>query len=903
MASSSTDTNGLDLGEVVTPEKLAEILGRPVPSADSSKRARDADAPVTVVPSGESGKRFKLRDDELDEARDALSELWPFVKTREQENNAAFAEDRYPEWRLAPEIPSGDGTPQERVLDGRCKLTTLLSCDDPVLKEEGAVLIDYKQLQLAINDAVNLSLLGQHASSYRTKKFLEKSNRETLTLLYAMDNAETLLRSVPAEGGRYRLTPMQRIATALMLRNPANQRVSVEMKQYKGTKGCAAVYSQDPGQEPNFLVNNLSVASGKTWETVFATMSTIATAAGWKAAKAAYAKQKAGGSVRPCGLTRRPPTDDQESLCRVVVALVPPPMVKHWVDTSEKLAATFGQAAWITWTGSAPLKRATKTEPGIKRILPEAIKLTRERKCALFWVMEANTKSSFAATRTAPNFCLPFRVIDEGTGQKHLEPRNNDPESKYLKTIICNATLDQLIDRTTYQPKHPLKVALNGNNLNLDDYGHCALMSMLTVPSWVRLAVAQSLASMMPQGILKISMRVRVTSLAGRLNKSDMVIRSVDDLIHGLVLRRCGTGTSPEEKRDLEDKCRAILTRAVPSVSIADSLMNAVAQVAQDRDAMPEITWKPLGGAAVLCEDDRRYWRDLEHQKRVYNNMERLFKQLHEAIAGDPPPECPVTLEPIAPKNVCLCPHCAALLDREVVHRLQKCPCCRASWADGVVSATQVASVVTNQSVAPVAADPTTVEAGVVPGDLASLIRAYKTAANDKCGSSLDAVVKSIRIALQYKRQGLRILLCCSVYGEADHSDEAKNEQENTRLMRDFIRSACPELTSVFAVGKGGESIATYTAEDDTNRVLVIDTSKHSTTMAGLNLQMTDLLLFDRLEGKMGTAKLVQSIGRILRAQKRTTKQHDQDRQFYRTHGVSVHAPKLVVFIDEISRS
>ena len=905
MASSSSDNGGLDLGEIVTPARLAEIMAkRPAAGAEAEaqSRATGAEKKRECKPGlPASGKRFKLQDDELALVQSELAKLMVAVKQREDESNEAFAKDKCPEWRMAPE-KFVNGQAQPRELAGN-QLNDLLSCDDPVLKDEGAVLVGYNQMQQAINDRVDLSLLGQHGG-YSFRLFLEKSNRETATLAYVQRNAEALLRSVPSNGGRYRLTAMQRIATALTLEHTADERVQVETKQHSPKvegRGHAVVYRQDPGQAANFLINNLSVASGKTWETVFATMSTIATQHGWNATRAAYVKQKQTGRVQGCGLTRGPATDCEEAVCRVVIALVPPPMVKHWFDTSVALATTFGQNAWITWSGVAPLQRASKNVVGIKRILPEAIKLTRERKCALFWVMEANTKSSFAATRTAPNFCIPFRIVDEGTGLRHIEPRNLDPESKYLKTIICNATLEQLTDRTTYQSKHPLRVALNNENLNLDDPGHCALLRMITVPSWMRLAVAQSLAPMMPQGILKISMRVRVTSLSGRLKKTDMIISSTDELIRGLVLQSCGSTTMAQEKLALEEKCRAILHRAVPSVSIAEGLANAIEQVAEDRGALPEITWKPLDEErSELREEDRQYWRDLERQYRAYTNMERLFKQLHDAIAGDPPPECPVTLEPIAPENVCLCPHCAALLDREVTNRLAKCPCCRAHWNEGVVSACQLASVMAS---AEAEAEVPDKEAPIAaPNDLASLIQAYKTASNDKCGSSLDAVVKSIRIALRYKPKGMRILLCCSVYGEADHSDEARNEQANTLKMRDFIRAACPELTSVQAIGKGGNNLAAYQFQDSHNRVLVVDTSQGSTTMAGLNLQMTDLLIFDRLEREMHTARLVQSIGRIMRAQKRTPQQQEEDKRHFQTHGASVHAPKLVVFIDELPR-
>ena len=58
-----------------------------------------------------------------------------------------------------------------------------------------------------------------------------------------------------------------------------------------------------------------------------------------------------------------------------------------------------------------------------------------------------------------------------------------------------------------------------------------------SLPSWLRLVTGLSMAPLMPQGILKICMRVQVKSLAGSLNRgSDMVLTSTDDLIQGLIL-------------------------------------------------------------------------------------------------------------------------------------------------------------------------------------------------------------------------------------------------------------------------------------------------------------------------------------------------------------------------------
>ncbi len=948
MASSSNGCGGTDLGPLISGQELEEItksraldeaaakaakaatagqsgtsagkkpMAKGKPNAPlPKKRGKDevADKPPEESTDGSithPGKRYKVTDRDLGIVLNELAALAQFVAQREIENNESFDTETYPEWRRAARhvafAQSGIRADVHHVERKDVGLASLMRLDDDAMKRDGATLVTYQEMQAAINDNVNLSLLGQAENSSVHWKFLMRSNRETATLAYARDHAEELLASVPSDGGRYRLTPMQRIATALMLEPRADLTVEVSMKKIHDNGALGVRLCKAPDQPLNFVINNLSVASGKTWETIYATMSHVATPLAWRATTEAYMAKKRAGNPQAAGLTELPPYGDKVMLCRVVIALVPRPMIDHWVKTSEQLAETFGEHKWITWSGIAPLQKATKKRPGIKRTLPAAVDACTAGNCSLFWVMEATTKSSSAATRTGPQWAIPFRIVDEGTGTRHIEPRNYDPESPYMKTIICNATLDQLQKRTVHQRQHPLRVALDGETLDLSRHRHAALMTMCSQPSWLRLAVANSLAPLMPQGVLKIAMKVRVASLAARLNKSDMIISSTDDLIKGLVMRGCSGSMDPSERAAIEERCRAILHRTDKSKSIADSLNSSIEQVKADRHTITETLVEARMGripGELPNATQRALEQDLERQDRALATMERLFTQLHEAIAGDPPPECPVTFDPIPAEHVCLCPSCAVILDHRMLEKLGwKCPCCRQKWNNGVVSAKQVADVVAQVSPQE-ETDKDAAAAVPVPNgvaDTAALVKAYQDASRDKCASSLDAVVRSIAIALRYKPRGIRILLCCSVHGTARHStDQAKMEEENTAKTRNFILKALPLLDSALTIGRGSRALESYKANDDTNRLLIIDTSHGSTTMAGLDLQNTDLLIFDRLESfaedSTGTPRLVQSIGRIMRAQERTREERRKDMKHYAKTGQSVHPAKMVVFV------
>ena len=165
--------------------------------------------------------------------------------------------------------------------------------------------------------------------------------------------------------------------------------------------------------------------------------------------------------------------------------------------------------------------------------------------------------------------------------------------------------------------------------------------------------------------------------------------------------------------------------------------------------------------------------------------------------------------------------------------------------------------------------------------------------------------MRSLEVALQYKPAGLRVLLCCNVWGSSQTYNSALDEEKNTRRTCEFLRKAVPQLDSVSTIGKGPKSmLPQYKALDDTNRVLIIDTSARSTTMAGIDLPETDIIFFDRISegGSINTAKIVQSIGRAMRAQKQSVDASVADHEHYRKHGRSRHSPKIVVFIDKAKK-
>ena len=111
----------------------------------------------------------------------------------------------------------------------------------------------------------------------------------------------------------------------------------------------------------------------------------------------------------------------------------------------------------------------------------------------------------------------------------------------------------------------------------------------------------------------------------------------------------------------------------------------------------------------------------------------------------------------------------------------------------------------------------------------------------------------------------LRVLLCFNI------SDYCDDDFTRTREIRRVLMETVRGLTSVDAVRRRSSDLADYKADDDTNRVLLINTARGSNSLAGLDLGNTDLVLFDNMSrhagGSISASAIVQAIGRALRPQ------------------------------------
>tara|TARA_B100000795_G_scaffold192626_1_gene147014 strand:+ start:122 stop:2512 length:2391 start_codon:yes stop_codon:yes gene_type:complete len=763
-----------------------------------------------------------------------------------------------------------------------------------------AVLISYKKLNDAAQEQVNITLLGQgdDSNAYR-EGLLVKSNFESATFNTAYANVEKYLAKSRANTGSFLLTPFQRMEIGFRAcKSDVEISTSVKRKGVSSYSKDVATFVLGVNDVIQLSLYNAPTGSGKTVCTILGAMSKVATREAYVEQAEIFQKSRVTGIHVPhLGLQAMPPIT-KVKLSRVIIALVPSPVMKQWEDTSQMLSKTFGKSRWETWSGLSALTRAAKGTVGIKRTLVQAIEHCEKNNCALFWVLEATTKSSVAALRTDATHAIAVRIIDEGTGLKGTEPRSKLAESPCLSTVICNATLQQLSHHTSHQPNHPLRRALGNKNLDLNRPSDSAIAIMTSVPSWLRMAVGMSMEPLMPAGILKMSLLVKIKSLAGVLNDTDMIIRSIDDVISGLIVRQHAYMTE-EDTLALTKRCKDILNRVDDSKTISETLLCAIESVNVDLADIPPTpaNYEYVDDAGDLRTglnaDDRIMVSKNERRKRVYGTMIRVFGRLNEVFTKNVI-ECPVTLCEIPPEHLCILGCCTTFIDGRIIPKLSPRVCiqCRSPIQE-VMKTSQAISTFEKEPPIQKTVDMKE-DARILVGNVKSLVGAFKSVAGVCCNSSVDAVVKSIAFTIAFKPKGLRILLCCNVYG--CNMDERRDSQKTC----DFIKSMIPELHSVTTIGKGADVLRSFKKVDNSNRLLIINTGRGSTSLPGIDLGNTNLVIFDRLSenGKITSAKIIQAIGRAMRPQKASIEETQKNINYFRKHGKSIHPPKFTIFID-----
>lgn len=331
------------------------------------------------------------------------------------------------------------------------------------------------------------------------------------------------------------------------------------------------------------------------------------------------------------------------------------------------------------------------------------------------------------------------------TGANGTEPRGSaEAQSACLQNVIVNATVKQLERQTSYQPSHPLRLALQGRNLSLRSPKHAAIVTLCSSPAWLRRMVGDSMAPLMPSGITRIALSVRVQSLAGLAQSSDLLLTTPESLIEKLLDNGAGLGGA--ERKEFVQRCVAMLAYD-EDTSVHSKLTHALASTQDNHAAIPS----DMRSASQLSSEEWQVNLGLQRMRLAHKTMIRLFERLLEAVCSDPRPQCPVTLDDIPIERTCILTCCGAVVDAIIVPQLtnQLCPACRKSLAEGVLRVSKAVEVI-QQTVEPVQPEPEPEPNRIGVGDVDALVEAYKSKAGLSCKSSIDAVTTALNLALQW---------------------------------------------------------------------------------------------------------------------------------------------------------
>jgi hypothetical protein len=771
--------------------------------------------------------------------------------------------------------------PQWRDADGTRTATSYKSIEDLLDTEER--FIPYSLFaQMQHHDSQLATLGGVPSAGRHVTPFVRLSNKDQVTFEHAYKNMDAILKPVIRETEDYALRPEQRLAIGLYLQRYSSE-IHASVRRTKDPCKAAATVGLPPMMRPNVSLVNLATGNGKTVIGITMAMTEVCDPDLWKNMQETWRESMwSNSTVEGLGLTRCPRLTTQR-LARVVIAFVPSALMAQWRHTAEMVnkAMCFEKGfGFELWEGLGVLKRAGVGEngqEGVRRTMREADRQSRATDRAILWLVPAKTDSAYQTLRSDPHIWFPCRIFDEGTST--TDPKSWALESKPISNLILQATVERLTKTTQSQVRHPLRVALNNQSYDSNNTEHAAIFHMLSLPDWLRYLVGKGMADVMPCGLKRIGLKIRVQSMSGRLLKSDLTITGIDSLLK-TVLSNVGLDQmlSNEEQDNLMNKCQHILgTRILEqptgvqnpieegasSGTIYDRLKAAEAYASSQIAELPQKP-PPQNPPVRLTREQEQYWHEIEAKRRAYNATTRMFTTLAAAVSPDEPLECPISLEEIPPEHVAILPCCTNPFDNRERHRLgNNCPMCNQPL-NGIMNVKQMVEAIDNvPKPKPSSKEEEAVDNTPMVDDEPKLVETLDrmSSADKTYSGSMKAVVDTIRTFLRYKPKGARILLAFACDG---------NENQATRQTRTTLNTSLPNLlTSVDAItAKATETIKKFTTEDDSNRILLINTNDRSLSLEGLDLWTADLIILDKMSSSMlKPATVVQAIGRIMRPQ------------------------------------
>lgn len=718
---------------------------------------------------------------------------------------------------------------------------------------------------------------------------LIKSNRETASFAHAYKHMDAILAPVPFRVGNISLTPEQRLGIGLA-GAAYSEDVFVESQKFQPNPGDIPVSLGLPaGTAPELFFDNCPTGTGKTFSNLVRTLLRVVSDEAFESTKREWEAQANRG--QPLNNTRIVEYGEtsHRQLARVVLFFVPAPLMAQWAKSANDMKQVFldsvGQT-FTVWEGLDVIRRKGRNgEAGIYKTLQQAHSDAEQYGQAILWLMKAETQSTKASMRSGPHLTPVARIYDEAGGEgRGTEPKGKDPESDVMHNQCINATMGRLQKSTRNQPNHPITRALGGDEMRMSDPRHMAILYISTVPDWMRDMVARGMRARMPRGLSLMSFKVKVQSIAAALGHSDMAIQSVDDLITNQ-LRRIGglESLTDAERKDLHTRCKQIMTRSgqYSGNTIADVLQGAMDDTNLQLRLVPADP-KPAQPGGHLNHAQQELRGALNTKRRVFKAMLRLYESLHTAICPKEAYECPILMIDITPAETVVMPCCCHVVSQQALEsvRNNSCPFCREALGVNLLNHNQLQDMLAPLAQQHVEAEPDADAAGPsapveqvsvldvpVPVNDDERFRAVVKALSEKqWKAGPEASIALIERALEWRGgKGVRILLAFN----CGYSHGGTNT--STKKLREMLTRAIPALTSVDFVNgeQTSGAVINYQKIDDTNRIMCVDTSTSSVSLAGLNFPNTDLIIFDRVNNRFSLkpATMIQAIGRAIRPQ------------------------------------
>ena len=804
-----------------------------------------------------------------------LKQLLPVVEQREREENAAY--------------DAGDA-----VRQGRQGFAQLMQSDP----NEGVKFIPYDAICDALAQDNYNTLLGEEVDGHL---MAVKGNRESATLKQAIKDLEDgKLSLVPFDGGKFFMTPGQRL-WAMMHNQAVTGEDVVCFVQIRDQPESQIQLVRPAGCTSDIFFDNVTPGSGKTALSLIKALTRCVSDAAWEQTQAEWRKRnETGRSINGLGLVQKRGCTNR-TLARVVVVYVPSTLVSQWVQHAKNLQEVFKEftrKSFILWTGQRVEQRETQTQDGIPKNMTEAQKKTVAENRALLWILVAEPSATKLTTLYDPGIDYVSRIFDEVAGTRMTEPRaKNKRESQVMFTEVENATVKLLQEATNAQATHPIRRAFGGEKLNFNSPQHMAIMHHASAPHWARNLLSYEMRPVMPRGVQIMNFRVHTESLAARMHGiSDMQITTVDHLLDHTISGLQMPASAKPFAKTMKERAKKILmsSGAGAGGSIAQMLKAAAEEAMQNLDKMTKAVFSDA--AIQQMTPEQKVANDkLKVMDKCYKGMRRLFEQLHNAVDPNPgePRCCPITFEETDAEDVVVLACCVNWMCRRALGMimsnpnpsLRKCAFCQQLIGNHAVDDALVRELLQPMADGAVQAPPPAPEPApaaavtVVAGDEASFFRKLETLKAGTFKAGPLAAIEVVKSGIAFKGgKGLRMLLTFQ-YGLGTHGGSTLTDK-----VRTMMRKEVPELHSVEAVAEAqateSNAVTRYQAADDKNRILIINSSRGSNSLAGINLGNTDIVLFDRTNGEQARwggpdyltpSQITQAIARALRPQPQKT--------------------------------